>query len=126
MLCYKILIPADFTLLNDLRIQAAKEDVKSGRRSKAKRKLATLEAQKKDLQSAQAEDTFISENDTLGPRKKAKATHEERLSSIQKDRERREKFASRKSGRYPIDESWRSGSGRSWCWRSTLRDVIRI
>jgi protein SDA1 len=55
-----------------------------------------LEAQKKDLQSARAEDTFISENDILGPRKKAKATYEERLSSIQKGREGREKFASRK------------------------------
>ena len=41
-------------------------------------------------------DTFISENDILGPRKKAKADYEERVASIQKGREGREKFGSAK------------------------------
>lgn len=39
-------------------------------------------------------DTFISENDIIGPRKKAKADYEERMASIQKGREGREKFGS--------------------------------
>ena len=41
-----------------------------------------------------AADTFISENDILGPRKKAKADKEERLASIEKGREGREKYGS--------------------------------
>ena len=43
-----------------------------------------------------AADTFISENDILGPRKKAKADKEERLASIEKGREGREKYGSLK------------------------------
>jgi protein SDA1 len=83
-------------LLSDFRIQAAKEDVRGGGHSKAKRKLAALEVHKKNIQSGQAEDTFISENDILGPRKKAKSSYEDRVLSIQKGREGREKFGSHK------------------------------
>ncbi|KAJ7074422.1 SDA1-domain-containing protein [Mycena amicta] len=93
----KILTPADFALLNDLRIQAATAAVEKGGGSRAKRKLATLEANKKVMQvGEQLEDTFISENDILGPRKKAKADYEERMASIAKGREGREKYGSRK------------------------------
>jgi len=93
----KILTPADFALLSNLRIQAATEAVQKGGGSATKRKLATLEANKKILgQSANAEDTFISENDILGPRKKAKADYAERMASIEKGREGREKFGSLK------------------------------
>jgi len=87
----KILTPADFALLNDLRLQAASKAVEKGGGSAAKRKLATLEANKAALG-----DVFISENDILGPRKKAKADYAERIASIEKGREGREKFGSMK------------------------------
>ena len=65
--------------------------------SAAKRKLATLEANRKAIsQSASLEDAFISENDILGPRKKAKADYAERIASIEKGREGREKYGSMK------------------------------
>ncbi|KAG9220635.1 hypothetical protein CCMSSC00406_0003734 [Pleurotus cornucopiae] len=93
----KILTPADFALLHDLRLQAAAKAVEAGGGSKAKRKLAALEAERKVArEGANEEDTFISENDILGPRKKAKADYEERMASIQKGREGRDKFGSRK------------------------------
>ncbi|RDB21213.1 Protein sda1 [Hypsizygus marmoreus] len=92
----KILTPSDFALLNDLRIQEASKAVDGGGGSHAKRKLATLEANKKAIQSGQQDNSFISENDILGPRKKAKADYAERMASIQKGREGREKFKSNK------------------------------
>ncbi|KAJ7093086.1 protein required for actin cytoskeleton organization and cell cycle progression [Mycena epipterygia] len=93
----KILTPADFALLNDLRIQAAVKAVETVGGSRAKRKLATLEANKKVVQAGQQpEDSFISENDILGPRKKAKADYAERMASVAKGREGREKFGSHK------------------------------
>jgi protein SDA1 len=96
----KILTPADFSLLNDLRLQAAQKAVDAGGGSKAKRKLATLEAQKKaNALDAPQDNAFISELDILGPRKKAKANYEERMESIAKGREGREKFGSQKGKR---------------------------
>ncbi|KAF8797849.1 protein required for actin cytoskeleton organization and cell cycle progression [Phlegmacium glaucopus] len=93
----KILTPADFALLNDLRIQAATKAVESTGGSLAKRKLASLEASKKARSGDQSNhDEFISENDILGPRKKAKSDYAERMASIQKGREGREKFGSHK------------------------------
>ncbi|KAG6865281.1 hypothetical protein C0991_003741 [Blastosporella zonata] len=92
----KILTPADFSLLNDLRIQEANKAVENGGGSHAKRKLATLEANKKSVAQTGEQNSFISENDILGPRKKAKADYAERMASIQKGREGREKFKSNK------------------------------
>jgi protein SDA1 len=92
----QILTPADFALLNDLRIQAATKAIESGGGSRAKRKLATLEANKKAMQAGPSDGTFISENDILGPRKKAKADYAERIASIEKGREGREKYGSLK------------------------------
>ncbi|KAI1790715.1 SDA1-domain-containing protein [Ganoderma leucocontextum] len=94
----KILTPADFALLNDLRITAASEAVERGSRGAAKRKLASLESQKKSLVASDGNlaDAFISENDILGPRKKAKADYAERMASIEKGREGREKYGSLK------------------------------
>ncbi|KAG6850477.1 hypothetical protein H0H93_012898 [Arthromyces matolae] len=92
----KILTPADFALINDLRIQAASKAVENGGGSHAKRKLAALEADKKSAQSTEQNDSFISEYDILGPRKKAKSDYAERMASIQKGREGREKFKSNK------------------------------
>jgi protein SDA1 len=43
---------------------------------------------------------FISEADILGPRKKTKASYEDRMASIQKGREDREKFGSRKGKKH--------------------------
>ncbi|KAF9475067.1 SDA1-domain-containing protein [Pholiota conissans] len=93
----KILTPADFALLNDLRMKAALKDVETTGGSKAKRKLAALEAAHKNRSADfEGQDSFISENDILGPRKKAKADYAERMASIQKGREGREKFGSNK------------------------------
>ncbi|CEL59224.1 Protein sda1 OS=Schizosaccharomyces pombe (strain 972 / ATCC 24843) GN=sda1 PE=3 SV=2 [Rhizoctonia solani AG-1 IB] len=89
----KILTPADFALLNELRIQAATKEAESGGGTAAKRKLAALEAQKK-VNSQNPGDVFLSEGDIEGPRKKAKADYEERMALIQKGREGREKFGS--------------------------------
>ncbi|KAF9532363.1 protein required for actin cytoskeleton organization and cell cycle progression [Crepidotus variabilis] len=92
----KILTPADFALLNELRIKEATKAAESTGGSKAKRKLAELEAVRKVSASDTRTDEFISENDILGPRKKAKADYAERMASIQKGREGREKFGSNK------------------------------
>jgi protein SDA1 len=85
-------------LLNDLKIKAAKESVIQGGGSIAKRKLAALEVTRKAnaAQSGNLEDSFVSEYDILGPRKKAKADYAERMASIEKGREGREKFGSMK------------------------------
>jgi protein SDA1 len=89
-----------------LRIQAASKAVENGGGPAAKRKLAALEATKKASSSsygAGADDdgttAFISEGDILGPRKKAKADYEERVASIARGREGREKFGSMKGKR---------------------------
>ncbi|KDN38895.1 hypothetical protein RSAG8_09176, partial [Rhizoctonia solani AG-8 WAC10335] len=91
----KILTPADFALLNELRIKAATKEAESGGGTAAKRKLAALEAQKK-ANTQNPSDVFLSEGDIEGPRKKAKADYEERMASVQKGREGREKFGSAK------------------------------
>ena len=84
-----------------MRIQAASKAVEDGGGPAAKRKLASLEATKKAASSGATDDTtaFISESDILGPRKKAKADYEERLASIARGREGREKFGSQKGKR---------------------------
>lgn len=94
----QILTPADFALLNDLRIQAAAKAIESGGGTKAnlKRKLAALEASKKATAGDNSADAIISENDILGSRKKAKADYAERVASIEKGREGREKYGSLK------------------------------
>jgi protein SDA1 len=89
-----------------LRIQAASKAIENGGGTAAKRKLASLEAAKKASSSsggggATDDNTavFISESDILGPRKKAKADYEERIASIARGREGREKFGSSKGKR---------------------------
>lgn len=79
-----------------MRIQAATKAVEQGGGSRAKRKLAALEANKKAADADPSTDAFISENDILGPRKKVKADYAERIASIEKGREGREKFGSLK------------------------------
>jgi len=79
-----------------LRIKEAEKGVELTGGSKAKRKLADLEASQKTRASDRQEESFISENDILGPRKKAKADYAERMASIQKGREGRDRFGSHK------------------------------
>jgi len=91
------LTPADFALLNDLRIQAMTKEVQVGGGAAAKRKLASLEASRAQMEGdRQNKNVFLTEDDILGPRKKAKADYAERMASIQKGREGREKFGSHK------------------------------
>jgi protein SDA1 len=92
----KILTPADFALLNELKLKAAQDLASNGGGSAAKRKLAALEAAKKNHADADTDSRFLTENEILGPRKKAKMDYEERMESIQKGREGREKFGSKK------------------------------
>ncbi|ORY33460.1 putative cell cycle-related protein [Naematelia encephala] len=92
----KILTPADFALLNDLRLKAAQSIVESGLGgSGAKRKLAALEASKRHVGEDEAS-RFLTESEILGPRKKVKQDYEERMEHIKKGREGREKFGSLK------------------------------
>ena len=97
MYTLQILTPADFALLNDLRIKAATKAVENGGGTAVKRKLAALEAEKRSHnQTTTPEDAFLTEGEILGPRKKSKMDYEERMASIQKGREGREKFGSKK------------------------------
>ncbi len=82
-------------MLNELRLKAAKDVVTSTGGSSAKRKLAALEASKRHVGEDEA-DRFLTENEILGPRKRAKQDYEERMESIRKGREGREKFGSLK------------------------------
>ncbi|ORX40596.1 SDA1-domain-containing protein [Kockovaella imperatae] len=101
----KILTPADFALLNELRLKAAKDLVTSTSSSSAKRKLAALEASKKHTSGDDQADRFLEEADILGPRKRQKQDYEERMESIRKGREGRDKFGSLKGKKMKEKES---------------------
>lgn len=94
----RILTPADFAKLNELRTAAAEAEVKAGGGGAAKRKLALLTAAKKAFKSGKGDgaESSLTEGDIIGAGKKAKADYEERLASIAKGREGREKFGSMK------------------------------
>ncbi|WFD35257.1 Severe Depolymerization of Actin [Malassezia cuniculi] len=91
----RILTPADFAKLNELRLARAEEAAKTGGRAgaAARRELTALQLAKKRASGAPE---LVEESDILGPRKKPKADHEERLRSIDRGREDREKYGSRK------------------------------
>ena len=93
----KILTPADFAKLNELRLQRAEEAAKAtgAAGAAARRELAALQLTKKRA-SNMGGNEVVEESDILGPRKKAKADYEERMKSIQSGREDRDKFGSRK------------------------------
>ena len=80
-------------MINHLKIKAATAVIEKTNGPVTKRKLATLEANKKD---PIADSGFISESDIMGPRKKAKADYAERVASIEKGREDRGAFGSNK------------------------------
>lgn len=94
----QILTPADFAKLNELRTAAAEAEVKAGGGGAAKRKLELLKQAKKALKAGAAsnEGGILSESEIIGVGKKAKADYEERMASIAKGREGREKFGSAK------------------------------
>lgn len=91
----KILTPADFALLNELRLKAAQDAVEKGGGSAAKRKLAQIEAAKRSA-SNEEQSRFLTESEIIGVRKHTKQTYEERMEHIKKGREGREKFGSLK------------------------------
>lgn len=93
----KILTPADFALLNELKLKAAAKAVEAGGGTAVKRKLAQLEAEKKAHNAnTNPNDEFLTEGEILGPRKKSKMDYEERMAHIKEGREGREKFGSKK------------------------------
>ena len=91
----RILTPADFAKLNELRAQHAEEAVNTGGRAgvAARRELNAIQLAKKRSSGVPE---LVEESDILGPRKKPKADHEERMRSIDRGREDREKFGSSK------------------------------
>ena len=107
----QILTPADFAKLNELRIEAAEAEIKAGGGGAAKRKLAILQAAKKGSKSASsfslmdASSSLLTESEIIGESKKAKADYEERLASIAKGREGREKFGSAKGKKKKENQS---------------------
>ncbi|GAA5953469.1 hypothetical protein JCM3765_005046 [Sporobolomyces pararoseus] len=91
----KILTPADFAKIDELRMSAAEEDAKNGGGAAARRKLAALAAARK-ANHGDSSDAFLVEGDILGMQKKKKNSYEERLAKIAEGREGREKFGSHK------------------------------
>jgi hypothetical protein len=85
-------------MLTELRLKAAAKAVEAGGGTAVKRKLAELTAEKRNNNNNKAtlDDGFVNEGDILGPRKKGKMDYEERMASIQKGREGRDKFGSKK------------------------------
>jgi protein SDA1 len=89
------LTPADWAKIAELRTKAAEEEYKSFGTTTSKRKLEMLKKKKKDVGDGEA-DNWIVEGDIEGWKKKEKMSREERMESIMKGREGREKFGSRK------------------------------
>ncbi|KAE8187546.1 hypothetical protein CF336_g6523 [Tilletia laevis] len=115
----RILTPADFAKLAELRLAAAEEAAKTGgltgaaARRQIKELQASAKAHRRGANSSSAlanassisgagepiagpSSHVLSEADILGPQKKVKADHEERMASIAQGREGREKFGSKK------------------------------
>ncbi|KAE8220219.1 hypothetical protein CF319_g6221 [Tilletia indica] len=112
----RILTPADFAKLAELRLAAAEEAAKTGglTGAAARRQVKELQAAAKAHRRAgtssaaanasiggevvvgSSSGAVLSESDILGPQKKIKADHEERMASIAQGREGREKFGSKK------------------------------
>ncbi|KAK4055719.1 Severe Depolymerization of Actin [Microbotryomycetes sp. JL201] len=90
----KILTPADFAKINELRTQALQEEADNGGGSAARRKLAALSAARR-ANTGEA-DNFLTESSILGVRKRQKSSYEERMAAIAEGREGRDKFRSHK------------------------------
>lgn len=120
---FQILTPADFALINSLKLAAATEAAANGGGSAAKRKLAVLEANKKHL-NTDLDDGFLNEGDIMGPRKKVKENYEERMASIAKGREGRDKFGSAKGKKK--EESHSSSTNKEYVQRSVCCRELRV
>lgn len=132
----KILTPADFAKLTELRIAAAEEAIAQGglAGNRAKRQLEELKSLKRTTSAAAS--NFLDEGDILGPRKKAKATYDDRIASIEKGREDREKYGSKKGKKNKEKESSSTNRekqktknfqmiARSWSVRSKKNASLR-
>ncbi|SPO31404.1 related to SDA1 - required for normal organization of the actin cytoskeleton; required for passage through Start [Ustilago trichophora] len=132
----KILTPADFAKLTELRIAAAEEAIAQGglAGNRAKRQLEELKSLKRTTSGAAS--NFLDEGDILGPRKKAKATYDDRIASIEKGREDREKYGSKKGKKNKEKESSSTNRekqktknfqmiARSWSVRSKKNASLR-
>lgn len=132
----KILTPADFAKLTELRIAAAEEAIAQGglAGNRAKRQLEELKSLKRTTSAAAA--NLLDEGDILGPRKKAKATYDDRIASIEKGREDREKYGSKKGKKNKEKESSSTNRekqktknfqmiARSWSVRSKKNASLR-
>ncbi|CAH7672593.1 SDA1-domain-containing protein [Phakopsora pachyrhizi] len=103
----KILTPADFAKLNQLRIQAVEQAAKETNSKnpnsvhqkllKQLRKQAHTDPSSVNLNDHENGTGFVSEGDIIGVQKKAKRDYEERMASIQSGREGREKFGCSKA-----------------------------
>ncbi|KAL5492267.1 SDA1 [Sanghuangporus weigelae] len=89
----KILTPADFALLNDLRSKDESSKTKAKKRKRG-------DSSKPSVPATDGEAIVLGEADILGPRKKAKATYEERMASVKEGREGREKYGSNKGKKH--------------------------
>lgn len=98
----RILTPADFAKLNQLRLEAAQAKLEaslSGSRSQQaiKKEIAQLEATRKRNHGDEGgASSLVNEVDILGLRKKRKMDYEERMAHIEEGREGREAFGSKK------------------------------
>lgn len=104
----KILTPADFAKLNELKIKALEEAAKAtGSKNPNSLQQKLLKQLRQQAQQGIQNMSFdvdgssglahVSEGDIIGKQKKAKQDYEERMSSIQAGREGREKFGSKKA-----------------------------
>ncbi|CAO1618913.1 unnamed protein product [Jaminaea pallidilutea] len=137
----RILTPADFAKLNELRLAAAQSAIATGgkRGAAAKRELAELQSRKRQAANSGAREddlAFVDEFDILGPRKKAKADYEERMASIAKGREDREKFGSKRGKKLKDKKSSTTNEqkakgknfgmvSKSWSVRSKKKSSLR-
>ncbi|KAG2186655.1 hypothetical protein INT44_002879 [Umbelopsis vinacea] len=78
----RILTPADFAKMNDMRVTAKADVIVHGKRK------ATTQTEE------ETSSEYVTEGAILGPRKKAKQDYEERMASIREGREGRDKFGS--------------------------------
>ncbi|KIS65852.1 uncharacterized protein UMAG_06229 [Mycosarcoma maydis] len=132
----KILTPADFAKLTELRIAAAQDAISQGglAGNRAKRQLDQLKSLKRSTTSSSTH--LLDQADILGPRKKQKATYQDRIDSIEKGRQDREKYGSKKGKKNKENDSSTTNRekqksknfqmiARSWSVRSKKNASLR-
>jgi hypothetical protein len=132
------LTPADFAKLAELRAQGPQDAASSSgtpapgatpsstNQSRKRKKGPAIES------NADSGYGFLSEGEILGPRKKAKADYEERMASIAKGREGRERFGSLKGKKNKdvqsrcVSSSLRFCTLEVWMLRSLMLYVAQL